>query len=227
MLKSLKCVLLLFLNLLFCSFSLNAAVTTVPVWLYYDSPPFALDPHGNDLTTVLIKQLNQHSQGKWQFDVEYIPRKRIDNRLDAGQSGVVLWANPLWFHDQNEQQYEWTNSILAGRNEIVSLQEKSIEYLGPESLIGQRFGGVLGHYYVGIDELVSSGKVTREDSRSFANNFEKLLFKRVDVALIPRDELLYLARKKNVVDKIFISKNPHQRYDRKILVTKDLTGVRE
>ncbi|WP_431689328.1 substrate-binding periplasmic protein [Hahella sp. NBU794] len=208
--------------------ALVQAATTVQVWTYYDSPPFAIDPQGDDLTSTLCRVLTEKSGGEWVFKPQYLPRKRINHYLESGaEQGLVLWANPLWFQDKEETKYAWSDRVVWGANEIVSLRESPVEYTGPESLEGKRFGGVAGHHYVGIDDLAQSGRIKREDTTSFSKNLDKLLSNRLDAILIPRGELFYMVSQGNLGDKLFISSKPHQQYERKILATQKLEAVRD
>ncbi|MDE1461214.1 transporter substrate-binding domain-containing protein [Spartinivicinus poritis] len=199
----------------------------IPIWSYYESPPFGVNEDKSDITSFLATYLTSHSGGKWSFISKFLPRPRLNKYLEEQQKGIAIWANPIWFGDKSETRYDWTNSVVLGRNEIVSLKESPVPYQEPSSLTGKKFGGVRGHRYVGIDDLVSNGKINRKDSASFEKNFLKLLSKRVDVILIPRGELFHLMKKNNAEDKIYIASQPHQVYKRKMLVTKNLPGVRD
>ncbi|MGF1740071.1 transporter substrate-binding domain-containing protein [Vibrio profundum] len=203
------------------------AETKINVWTYYPSPPFSVPKDGLSLTQILCKELTNKSNGKWVFEPKYLPRKRINHNLAQGKSGIVLWASPVWFGDKEESKYDWTERVVWGQNEIVSLKGSSIEYTGPESMKGKRFGGVFGHYYKDIDEYVESKQITRNDTSSFQQNFDKLINERLDVIVIPRGELFHIMNKKGAKKDIYISKKPHQKYQRKILVTKDLVDVRD
>ncbi len=199
----------------------------IAVWTYYSTPPFSINTEKTDITSFLAKHLTRESGGKWVFEAQTLPRKRLNSYLAENQQGIVVWANPLWFKDKEEQMYDWTERVVWGSNEIVSLQTHPVPYDSAESLAGKRFGGVGGHHYVGIDELVASGKIERLDTSSFEQNFQKLINRRLDVILLPRGELFYLMKKHQLEDHIYIAQNPHQKYPRKILVTKQLKGVRD
>ncbi|WP_163831804.1 type 2 periplasmic-binding domain-containing protein [Spartinivicinus ruber] len=206
---------------------ITLAAEEISIWTYYESPPFGINNDGSDITNFLANHLTNNNSGKWIFSAKYLPRTRLNKYLEENQKGIAIWANPIWFGDKNESRYNWTNSVVLGRNEIVSLKENAVPYQEPSSLIGKKFGGVRGHRYIGIDDLVKSGKINRKDSASFEKNFLKLLSQRVDVILIPRGELFHLMNKNQVKDKIYIANTPHQVYERKILVTKNLPGIRD
>jgi len=195
----------------------------IPMWTYYKTLPFSLTQNKDDITHYLANYLSKASKGKWLFKPVYIPRKRIEQYLLSGEKGIVAWVNPIWFKDANEKNYNWSQVIVFDKNIIISNASNPIFYQSPESLIGLRFGGVLGHNYQGIDELVQSGRIYREDSSSFAQNIKKLSHKRLDVTLIPESELSYLTNP--YVDKFHISKKEHSHYERKLLVTKNIHNM--
>lgn len=205
----------------------SAEGETVELWSYYFSPPFSIAEDGQDITSFLAAECTRFSEGRWTFEARSLPRSRLNAYLQEGQQGVVVWANPIWFGDRDETLYHWTERVVRGRNEIVSLASQPVEYEGPESLIGKSFGGVRGHHYVGIDELVEAGRLERHDVDSFKQNLRKLLKNRIDVTLIPKEELFLLKQQMSFDKEIHISSLPHQEYDRKFLVTPGLSGVRE
>jgi len=210
------------LALLLTSF-ISKAAEIIPMWTYYKTLPFSLSQDKKDITHYLARYLSKASKGKWLFKPVYIPRKRIELYLLSGKKGIVAWVNPTWFNDVSEQNYNWSQAIVFDKNLIISNASNPILYQSPESLIGLRFGGVIGHKYQGIDELVSSGAIYREDSSTFAQNIKKLSHKRLDVTLIPESELPYLTNP--YVDKFHISKKEHSHYERKLMVTKNIHNM--
>ncbi|MCL9781300.1 hypothetical protein M9194_07640 [Vibrio sp. S4M6] len=199
----------------------------INVWTYYRTPPFSIEDDKHDLTSILFHIMSINSKGKWRFKPQYLPRKRINYLLNEGQQGIVVWANPSWFDDREKTKYYWTQRVVSGRNEIVSLNSAPVNYTGPHSLFGMRFGGVLGHNYVDIDKYASSENILRIDTTSFNENVTKLLKRRLDVTLVPRSKLFFILNERNIHDKVYISPVPHQIYSRKFLVTDELVEVRD
>lgn len=213
--------------LLFISFDTLAA-KTVEVWSYYTAPPFSIsNDKRHDLTTILFQELTVRSKGKWIFKPKHLPRKRINFNLKNGVQGIVVWVNPLWFGDKEKKKYDWTHRVVWGANEIVSLKSDPIDYKGPQSLFGKRFGGVRGHRYIGIDDYVKSQKIVRTDTSSFSQNLTKLLNHRLDVIIVSKADLAYMFTQQDIKNKVYISPTPHQTYPRQFLVTKGLEGVKD
>jgi polar amino acid transport system substrate-binding protein len=207
-----------------------AAETVIYVWTYYDAPPFNIEKSETNLTRVFCDELTANSQGKWRFIPSYIPRPRLLPFLeDKNKKAIVAWVNPIWFDDKNLSKYLWTKEIFINRNEVISNSANPIEYDGPESLVGKKLGGVLGHSYADIDNYVEKGLIQREDTHSFANNVHKLLMKHasVDAAIVPDTQLNLLLADEAVRRQIHISKNPHQVFTRRLMLTPGLSDVRD
>ncbi len=158
---------------------------------------------------------------KYHFDTVFVPRKRIETMLDSGKfDGILLGVNPVWFKDKAETKYLWTGNFYQDQDEIVSLPETAFEYTDPMSLSGKVLGGVRGFYYFGIDELVNKGEISRYDTIGEYELLQMLLLKRVDVGIVSRSTLKYLSKAKNWQGNFYLSKNPHDQYQRRVLVLK-------
>lgn len=206
------------------------AETIIYVWTYYDAPPFNVEKSEENITHVLCDELTANSKGKWRFIPSYIPRPRLLPFLeDKKKPAIVAWVNPTWFDDKNLSKYLWTKEIFINRNEVVSNSANPIEYDGPESLVGKKLGGVLGHSYIDINNYVEKGLIQREDTNSFANNVHKLLMKNpsVEVTIVPDTQLNLLLADDAVRRQIHISKKAHQVFARRLMLTPGLNEVRD
>ena len=201
--------------------SFAARAPKIPVYIYHLKPPLVINANDQSgLYYDIIKYLNQKITD-YQFEIVYVPRKRINLMLERKQlKGMVLGVNPLWFKDKDENKHLWTARILTDRDEIVSLRETSIEYIDLNSLNGKVVGGVRGFYYQGINELVSKGSVTRVDSASELDLFDLLLAKRIDLAVISRSTFNYMIGRQKWHMYFHLSKKPHDIFDRRIMVPK-------
>lgn len=85
---------LLLLLLILLSLHTQAA-EPVTVWAYQPSPPFA-SGQSPGLSETLVQLLNEHptNQGRYEFRLTQLPRKRLDARLAANEPGILLWATP-------------------------------------------------------------------------------------------------------------------------------------
>lgn len=213
--------------LLLCSF-FSEAKQTISLYTYYKKPPFIVDTaeqHG------LFFDLARHltaNQPKYNFEVIYIPRRRLEGLLRTGElDGAIIGINPVWFDDKNETKYLWTSPIYHDTDDFISLKTKPFEYLSPASLIDTTFAGVSGLYYVKVSQLAFEGKVRRLDTIGDKQVIAMVELGRVDYGIVSRSALQYLI-KNNLVEDIFHrSTIPHESYDRRILVPKALPEIHQ
>jgi polar amino acid transport system substrate-binding protein len=181
---------LLILGVLLCALSCARAAEQIPLYTYYDEPPFALDQPGN-LTTQLASWLSSHSAGRYQFVPVQLPRKRLD--LVIGQQpqwrGVVAWGNPVFFHDAQQSKYRWSKPYMQDVNLVVSHRSKPVVFKNSASLHGLRVGAVTGRQLEDFEADIEAGKITREDSTSVLSNLKKLKLQRIDATFISASSL--------------------------------------
>ncbi len=212
----------------------QAASETINVYSYHNHPPFVTSP-GRGLTHDLVKLLNHQAQGRFRFQLRIVPRRRLNALLNPWISGrcpsktelcrtqwLVPWVNPQWgFGPDPQRRYDW-RAILEDANSIISLRAQPVDYEGPESLDGLRFGGIGGHRYVGIDERVAQGKIQRIDGNLERNNLIKLMQGRLDAILLPRSTIGYLLHRDPALDqhraRFYIAPTPHQSYTRYLMI---------
>jgi len=218
----------LFFTLLLSSFSSFATTEKkmIKVWTYYNFPPFVIDEkQKKGLHFDFVALLNQKFAEKYHFEGVKLPRRRIDLLLTMQSqknsvNGIVAWVNPIWFKDKNRKTYFWTNTIFTDQNEVVSHRDRPLRYDNASSLIGLNLGGVFGHRYVNIDDLVKKDKITRHNVATEKHNLSKLLLKRIDVTIVPKSAMLYLLEDMNLIGKIHISSKAHQTYTRHLMIPK-------
>ena len=191
----------------------------VDVYVYHLKPPFNINnTYELGLHFDFSTYLNSKSD-KYHFETIFVPRKRIEIMLDSNKlNGILLGVNPVWFKDKAETKYLWTSNIYQDQDEVVSLAERAIEYTGPKSLTGKVLGGVRGFYYFGVNEQVSQGNIIRQDTVGEYELLQMIMLKRVDIGIVSRSTLEYLVKAKNWQGKFYLSKQPHDKYQRRILV---------
>jgi len=169
-----------------------------------------------------VQHLNTLSDN-YHFEVTLIPRKRVEHMLDRGSlDGILLGVNPKWFKDKHERKYLWSSAIFNDSDEVVSLKNKAIEFINPDSLTGMVVGGVRGFYYYGINELVTAKKAKRIDTVSEPDLFTMLIKQRVDVTIISKLTFNYMVQEKNWQNYFHLSATPHDTYERRILVPRNM-----
>ena len=225
----------LFLLSLF-SISLNTAAAGTPekimLYSYHNHPPF-VTAKNQGLTYDLAEQLNTLAAGRYNFEVKIVPRSRLNYfisgwingkcpNIECDNNWLVPWVNPKWgFSTTNANNYLW-HPLFIDSNVIVSNTSNHFEYTGPESLKGGVLAGMRGHSYVGIDELVNSGEVTRIDGNRERDNLLKVLKNRVTATLLPRSTMQYFLKEDSEIKKqknqLKVSKKVHQQYQRFIML---------
>ena len=216
----------LFCWLLFSIQAVGIEKINVDVYVYHLKPPFIVsNTNMLGLYFDFSAYLNTKTD-KYHFETVFVPRKRIETMLSTKKlNGILLGVNPIWFKDKDETKYLWTENIYQDKDEFVSLLENPVEYLGTESLTGKVLGGIRGFYYFGIDEQVKQGEITRYDTIGEYELLQMVLLKRVDVGIVSRSTLDYLIKAKGWHGRFHISKQPHDKYERRILVPHYKKGI--
>jgi polar amino acid transport system substrate-binding protein len=208
--------------LLFFSLSIKvlaAEKINIDVYVYHLKPPFIVSNTNRlglyfDFSSYLNSKTN-----KYHFETVFVPRKRIETMLDSGKlDGILLGVNPTWFKDKTETKYLWTTNVYQDQDEVISLRENPVEYTGAESFRGKILGGIRGFYYFGIDEQVKLGEITRIDTIGEYELLQMIMLKRVDAGIVSRSTLEYLMKAKGWQNKFYLSKKPHDQYERRILI---------
>lgn len=201
------------------------AVTSVlaadlTLYTYHANPPFVTGD-GKGLTYELADYMTKKSKGALTVKVSVLPRARVDQAVQGADfKDAVPWVFPVWFKDKDKTNYLWSEPLFSDENIVVSTTVKKIEFSGPDSLKGASFGGVLGHNYSGIDDLVKAGQINREDAQNEETNLKKVASGRVDATLLPGSSANFLVPQLGIADKIHVSANPQSRYTRHLLVAK-------
>ena len=196
------------------------AAGAVTIYTYHNHPPFVLEA-GKGLSYDLADVLTRKSKGAATFKIEVVTRAQLDKLLATPDfSGVVAWVSPEWVKDKDKTTYLWTAGVMDDANVILSSAKAKVDYKDPASLKGKQFGGIAGHKYAGIDDLVAAGAVKREDAEKERNNLRKLEAGRIDATLLPRSTANYLLKEMELVSKLYIAPTPQSSYTRQILVPK-------
>ncbi|HEY0846855.1 MAG TPA: hypothetical protein VGE12_15905 [Noviherbaspirillum sp.] len=191
----------------------------IVVYSYHNHPPF-ITGEGKGLSHELVHFLNRHADEGMRFRLEILPRTRLAGvmaRPDFG--GVVAWVSPLWFGDGDRTRYLWSRPLMEDANVVLSAVKRRHDYTRPESLKGLVFGGILGHRYAGIDDMVTQGAIRREDVTRERSNLLKLDAGRIDVTLLPASTTHFLLDDMSLAERIHVSATPHSTYSRRILVS--------
>jgi len=205
--------------LLFSLKAIAAEKINVDVYVYHLKPPFIVSNTNRlGLYFDFSSYLNSKTD-KYHFETIFVPRKRIETMLKSEKlNGILLGVNPTWFKDKAETKYLWTSNIYHDQDEFVSLVESPVEFTGADSLTGKILGGIRGFYYFGLEEKVKQNKIIRFDTIGEYELLQMLMLKRVDVGIVSRSTLEYLMKAKGWQGKFYLSKQPHDKYERRVLV---------
>ena len=214
-----KRVLLVSLMVLFIVSIIWGDVAEIPVFTYHTHAPFIIgDQKG--LSYDLADYLNVHSNGKYLFRVMPMSRARVDKMLKQEEAGIIPWVNPAWFQDLEEINYMWTHGILMeDGNAVVSNNQTKLDYDGPRSILNLRFGGIRGHNYEDINDLVDAGEIIRVDAVNHIDNLRKLTKNRIDFTIVPLTGAQFLIETNNLSEDLFISAKLHSTYSRRIIIS--------
>jgi polar amino acid transport system substrate-binding protein len=202
------------------------AAERVVVYTQYDYPPFW---HAADrgLTHDLAQALTQHSQGRYQFEVEITPRKRLDHILASPNwQGIIPWVAPIWFRDEQQTRFGWSGTLLHDADLIIGHQ--ALQFNGPASLSGKRLGGILGHRYAEFEALIQAGQIIRDDAPSQELNLKKLRAQRIDFMFIPYSSWNELKlNDPNSIKGLYVASQVRNRYERRILISPHQPALKE
>ena len=162
----------IWLILLVIPLRVSAAPEQITLFTYHTHPPFVTAP-SQGLSYELATLMTRLSDGKYQFVVKPMSRRRVDKMLEEQRRGIIPWVNPAWFRDDHETSYLWSAKVLmVDGNALVSHQSRKIDYNLSASIAGLKFGGVHGHYYEGLD--YQNDNITRIDAANHLDNIRKL-----------------------------------------------------
>ena len=191
-----------------------SAQTEVPAYNPYPSAPYTVGNGG--LSSDAVDYLNDKLKGKYRFQLRPIPRERLNQTVinDAGFKGVVLFSSPAFVDDAGRKKFHWSPGALPDAGLVVSTKKLSVEYTGPDSLKGLRFGGVLGNKYTGLEERFDKD-IPRENSNSEYNNLMKVANNRVDVTIMGQNTYLYYVKTEAALaGKVHVSAGHHASFNR-------------
>lgn len=219
----------------------GATEEEVQIYSYHLHPPFINAPQ-QGLSYDLVDFLNQKGAGQFHFTLHQLPRRRLNSVLEDWIDGscstkgegcanlwMVPWVHPAWgFGAKPQDHFQWTE-LLADSSSIISRHDNPVDYQQSDSLVGLRFGGVGGHHYVGIDELVAQGKIHRIDGNHERDNLIKLLSGRIDATLLPTTTLNYYLQHDPLIHaqqaELYIAPQPHQQFMRYLMVPRQATDL--
>lgn len=186
----------------------SAPAQDTKVITVYTSAGFAplMLADGRGLYPDLIAYLNQRKPGALTFRLQYMPRKRLQVKLEDGSiDGLVIGMTPEWFDDVEQKKYLWSAPFATDRYALVSLAAKPVSPGAPASMVGASVGVTLGYSYPGIDTWLSASGMLRSEGPSDEKNLEKLLLGRVDCVIVAESMARYFMRAHGMASRLHLA----------------------
>lgn len=201
-----------------------AAEETVPAYNTYQAVPFVVGDGG--LASDLVGYLNTRLKGKYQFKLTQMPRDALNKTVlaDPGFKGAVLFLSPPFVDDAGKTKYLWTQPLMHDSNAVISLGSRKLEYSGPDSFKGLKFGAVKGNRYVGLEDHFGKD-IQKEEVNEELSNIKKIAAGKVDATIMANSTFRYLMKQmgKQNAEKsnLYTSTKSHLEFDRHIFVARD------
>lgn len=166
-----------------------------------------------------IDYLNKQAGAGTSFRLAYLPRKRLQMRLEEGSlDGVVIGMMPQWFDDGARKKYLWTAAFSIDRFVLVSRRDHPLQPNVPGALAGKSIGLTLGYVYPGIDEWIQRHGLLRQDAMSEETNLEKLRRGRIDCVAVSESVARYYMRLHGLNGSLALVDLPGRATERRFLV---------
>ncbi len=170
---------------------------------------------GRGIYPDLITHLNRQKPGGVTFKLTYLPRKRLQVKLEEGSlDGLVIGMMPEWLDDTGQKKYLWTAPFAADRFALVSLASRAVH-----SADGCGDVGVTdGYVYPGLDAWFVKTRPKRRLGISDEKNIEKLLLGRVDCVIVAESMARYFIRVHKLDARLRLHPMPGPGTERRFLV---------
>jgi len=204
---------------------LSALLLTGSAWAevvkVYTSANFAplLLADGRGIYPDLVVWLNQQKIGQFTFELHYLPRKRLQVKLEDGSlDGIVIGMMPEWLGDAAQKKYLWTLPFDTDQFALVSLAAQPIDPARPASLRGQSVGVTMGYVYPGLDQWMAHAGLQPSGGVSDENNIEKLLRGRIACVVVAESMARYFMRTHHLEQRLRLYPLPARPTERRFLV---------
>ena len=171
-----------------------ARAETVTVYTSANFAPLVIDGT-RGIYYEAIDYLNQQSTDGTKYRLAYLPRKRLQMRLEDGTlDGIVIGMMPQWFDDVAQKKYLWTTAFAIDHFVLVSRADRPVQLDTPSGLAGKSIGLTLGYVYPGFEDWIQRHGLVRQDAISEEINLEKLRRGRIDCVAVSESAARYFMR---------------------------------
>ena len=184
---------------------LAAAAVRADVVNVYTGANFAplMLADGRGLYPDLVAYLNQHKVGGHTYVLRFIPRKRLQVKLEEGTlDGLVIGMMPEWLDDPRQTKYLWTAPFDSDRIALLSLAARPVNPQAPRTLDGALVGLTAGYVYPGLEPWLAKSRIKSSAGLGDEKNIEKLLLGRLDCALVGEAIARYYIKTHKLQDKL-------------------------
>lgn len=166
----------------------NAAPVELPAYNTYSDPPF-MRGAGGGLAPELVNALNRRLAGAYRFTLVNVPRQRlvkVQLRDPTTFKGIALFLAPQFLNEPLRRQLVWSAGLFEDQNVLIFRGSGPARIGDLNELRHLRLGAVLGNQYGALDEMVSGGKLLRDNATSPVASLHKLCVGRVDFTQMSR-----------------------------------------
>ena len=202
-----------------------AAAQVVTVYTSANFAPLMLGD-GRGIYPDLVAYLNRQQTGGMRFELVYLPRKRLQVKLDEGSiDGIVIGMMPEWFNDAAQVKYLWTAPFSQDRFVLVSGARRRLDPQAAPTLAGSSVGVTQGYVYPVIDQWLAQNGVLRREGLSEQVNLEKVLLERLDGAVVAESVARYFLRSQRISKRLHFEPLPGPATERRFLVPRAQAAV--
>jgi polar amino acid transport system substrate-binding protein len=205
------------------------AIERIKAHIYYTAAPFITEEATRSgLAMDLVNYLNRALAGKYEIELDVVPRARLAVLLEQGDAGVVLFVPSVIFGGIDGGKYLWSAPLFLDRQELVSRHDQPFEFTGPPSLHNVRMGGVLGHSYPMLDAAIATGQIEVRRNMSEAALLKMLRYRRLDVVTLAGSSLRYYQNADPVLKDMFhVSRAGLGEYSRHLMFQENMKRQRD
>jgi len=152
--------------------------------------------HLTGITPDILQELSKRTG--YTMNVTPLPHKRLMDSFKSQQVDLEPTVNPAWRDDQKDISV-YTTPYFTTCDIILVRKESGIKGTCASDFKGKSLGCGLGYYYPeGFQAAFDSGDIVRDDNPAAEKNLKKLLFKRIDGAILDKYQARYLLKIFNI-----------------------------
>jgi len=142
------------------------------------------------------------------LELEVLPWKRALHFLDTGRGGVA----GIYMNAERLERYDFSDPLHEETLLLVQRASDPFRHTGVDSLRGRTVGVLRGWSYGdAFDKARSEGLFAVEEVDGDAQNFEKLLARRIDTMLVVKESAEAAMASSNSRDKFLVQPQPFAR----------------